>query len=201
MRAPLIDIHGWPTSLTLQIAIPKMENMRSRSEQQDSIESEGYKELQVLSEVESSPEITQRQLAQRAGIALGLTNALLRNMIKKGYIRANKASWKRWVYALTPEGATFKLRLVKNSINQFLDQYRIVRQILRDQLQPLTLHEESRIAILGTGDFARLVYLGIKEFGIEEIDVFSAGVAVNQRFLGMVVQDVSQLHAEIMPGS
>ena len=87
--------------------------MRSGIEQRDSVEprpdlgSHSDKELQVLTEVESTSDITQRQLSQRAGIALGITNTLLRSLIKKGYIRAHKASWKRWAYALTPEGASF----------------------------------------------------------------------------------------------
>ena len=59
-------------------------------------------ELRLLSQVEDSPEVTQRELSQRVGIALGLTNVLLRNLVQKGYIRATQANWKRWIYTLTP---------------------------------------------------------------------------------------------------
>lgn len=170
--------------------------MRSGFEQQDPMESPGYKELQVLTEVEASSDITQRQLSQRAGIALGLTNALLRNLIKKGYIRAQKASWKRWVYALTPEGASFKVRLIVGYVHRFLDHYQRVRQTLREQLEPLALHEESRVAIFGTGEFAELVYLGLKELGIEEIDVFSSESAAMHRFLGLPVHDINALRPQ-----
>lgn len=172
-----------------------MNSMRSGIEQQKPLEPGGYKELQVLTEVEASSDITQRQLSQRAGIALGLTNALLRNLIKKGYIRSQQASWKRWVYALTPEGVSHKIRLTVAYVRRFLDHYQNVRRTLREQLEPLSLHEESRVAIFGTGEFAELVFLGLKELGIEEIDVFSTDAAAMHRFLGLPVRDITALRA------
>jgi DNA-binding MarR family transcriptional regulator len=173
--------------------------MRFGIEQQDSVDPRpdqdlhSDKELQVLTEVESTSDITQRQLAQRVGIALGLTNSLLRSLIKKGYIRAHKASWKRWAYALTPEGASFKLRLIVEYVNRFLDHYQKIRQTLREQLEPLALNEESRVAIVGTGEFAELVFLGLKELGLDEIDVFSSDPESMHRFLGMPVRDLNDL--------
>ena len=164
--------------------------MRSRIELLDSSH---YKELQVIAEVEASPVISQRQISQRLGIALGLTNALVRNLVKKGYIRSQQASWKRWVYALTPEGLCHKLRITLVYVHQFLDHYQNVRNILRKQLEPLALHEESRVAIYGTSEFAELVYLGLKEIGIYEIDVFAESPEFSDRFLGMPVLDINEI--------
>ena len=69
--------------------------MRSSNEQQNSVERTALKELQLLSEVKENPEVTQRQLSVRLGIALGLTNVLVRNLVQKGYVRVLQASWKR----------------------------------------------------------------------------------------------------------
>ena len=60
-----------------------------------------------------------------------------------------------------------------------------MRQTLRGQLEPLGLNEESRVAICGTGEFAELVYLGLKELGIDEIDVFASESPGGRRFLGL----------------
>ena len=170
--------------------------MRSKNEQQEPADPTAYRELQILSEVERTAEVTQRQLSQRVGIALGLTNALLRNLVKKGYVRGTQASWKRWMYALTPEGFSHKIRLTVGYIRRVLDHYQTVRQTLREELAPLALHEESRVAIYGTGEFAELVYLGLKEIGIEEIDVFAPGAPSGTRFLAMPVRDVATLQPE-----
>ncbi len=170
--------------------------MRSRREQRDQIEPSTYRELQLLSEVDATPEITQRQLSQHVGIALGLTNTLLRNLARKGYVRATRASWKRWVYSLTPDGFSHKIRLTVAYVRRFLHHYQRVRQTLREQLEPLVLHEESQVAIFGTGEFAELVYLGLREIGIEEIDVFAQGGPPGRRFLGIPVRDIATLEPD-----
>jgi DNA-binding MarR family transcriptional regulator len=154
-----------------------------------------YRELQLLSEVDSDPNVTQRQLSRRIGIALGLTNVMLRNLVQKGYIRVAQATWKRRLYTLTPDGFLHRVRLVASYIHRVLDHYQNVRQILRQQLEPLALNEESRVAIFGTGEFAELVYLGLRENGIEEIDIYAPGSLVGRRFLGLPVLDVAKLRA------
>ena len=150
----------------------------------------------MLSEVERTSEATQRELSLRAGIALGLTNVLLRNLAQKGYVRVTHAGWKRWLYALTPTGFSRKIQLTVSYIYRCLDYYQKVRQTLREELEPLALNEESRVAIYGTGEFAELVYLGLRDIGIEEIDIFGRGSSDGGKFLGMSVYDVSKLQSE-----
>ena len=86
--------------------------MRSQNERRNLLQPSNYRELQLLSEIETDPEVTQRQLSTRMGIALGLTNVLLRNLAQKGYVRATQAGWKRWIYALTPDGFSHKFRSI-----------------------------------------------------------------------------------------
>ena len=156
--------------------------------------SDPHAELSLLREVSLTPETTQRRLASRMGISLGLTNLLLRSLAHKGYVRVVKAKWRRRLYALTPQGMVHKLLLTGAYVGRVLDHYQKVKLILREELEPLSLHEESSIAIFGTGDFAELVYLGLKELGIQEMDVFDIGSPNGSRFLGMPVRDVAALH-------
>ena len=48
--------------------------------------------------------ITQRELASRAGMSLGMTNALLRQFAERGWVKLTKLSTRSVVYALTPDG-------------------------------------------------------------------------------------------------
>ena len=170
--------------------------MSSLNEHQDSNEVSTARELRLLTEVEETPDITQRELSKRVGIALGLTNILLRNLAHKGYLRVAQATWKRRLYTLTPEGFSHRVRLMATYIHQVLDHYQSVRQTLREQLAPLALNEESRVAIYGTSEFAELIYLGLKELSIEEIDVYDSESIPERRFLGMPVRDVSVLQSK-----
>lgn len=147
-------------------------------------------------ELQSTPEVSQRRLAKRLGISLGATNLLLRNMMRKGYVRITRAHWKRWLYAVTPAGFYRKAQLTLEYIHRFLGQYQRIRQTLRGELASLGLNAESRVAIYGTGEFAEIVYLALREMTIEEIDVFDAETAAGTRFLSMPVQDIAVLRPE-----
>lgn len=165
----------------------------SRNEHKGTKESTDYKELLLLSEIESNPELTQRQLSDRLGVALGLTNMLLRNLATKGHVRVIKATWKRRLYTLTPKGFSHRVTLMVTYVHRVLDNYRAVRQTLREQLEPLALNRESRVAIVGTSDFAELVYLGLKELGIEEMDFFATNADEDHKFLGASVHNTEDL--------
>ena len=167
--------------------------MRSDNEQLNPLKSSVYRELQLLTEVDEAPVVTQRQLSLKVGIALGLTNVMLRNLVQKGYLRVSHASWKRRLYSLTPDGLAHKVRLTTAYISRVLDHYRNVRQTLREQLEFIAVNEESRVAIYGTNEFAELVFLGLREIGIEEITFYAKEGSAGRRFLGMPVHDTSTI--------
>ena len=48
---------------------------------------ESRRDLQLLEALEQQSTITQRTLATRLGIALGLTNLYLKRLIRKGYVK------------------------------------------------------------------------------------------------------------------
>jgi DNA-binding MarR family transcriptional regulator len=160
--------------------------------------------MRVLSELERAPEISQRSLARRVGVSLGLTNRLLQNLAQKGYVRVSQASWRGWLYTLTPAGLSRKVQLTVSYIHRFLGHYQRIRQTLQEELAPLGLNRESRVAIFGpvlsgadgTREFAELVYLGLKELGIEEVEVLVANNGRGGRFLGLQMRDVRTIQPE-----
>ena len=170
--------------------------MRSNIEHKNSDEHLGNRELVILSEVQLTPDTSQRKLAKNLGVSLGVTNLLLRNLARKGYIRIVKAGWRRWLYALTPAGFSRKIQLMAAYINRFLGHYQQIRSVLREEMGSLALHIESSVAIYGTGDFAELIYLGLKELGIEEVDIFVLENIPGRRFLGMPIRNVSVMQPE-----
>ena len=51
-----------------------------------------------------SARLTQRELARKAGLSLGMTNALLWRLAERGWVKLTKLSTRSVRYALTPEG-------------------------------------------------------------------------------------------------
>ena len=149
----------------------------------------------LLEEVDGRPDVSQRQLARNLGIALGVANLLVRTMAKKGYIKITHLSWKRWVYVITPRGMTRKVQLTLGYIDRFIDHYKRVRRMLREDLSTLPLNRESRVAIVGTDELAELAYLALRDLGVDEIDVFERNPE-RPTFLGMPIRRLDSIDGD-----
>src|SRR5438128_2421534 len=154
---------------------------------------EAHRDLKLLEEVEKDSRITQRSLATKLGIALGLTNIYLRRLVRKGYIKCVNVQSNRITYLITPRGIAEKARLTYEFMDYSLHLYGEVRQHLRTVLRECAA-EHRRVAIYGRGEAAELAYLSLKEFGLEPVAVFD--VEGGQRFLGIPVLPV-QDHAQV----
>ena len=157
------------------------------------MELESRRDLQLLEALEQQSTITQRTLATRLGIALGLTNLYLRRLIRKGYVKCVSVSPNRLVYSLTPKGMARKARLTYEFMKYSLDFYRDARQHLRRSLAEF-VGPHNRVAIFGTGDAAELVFLLLKDMGLEPVAVFEP--ERGDRFLGFPVQPIAE-HANV----
>src|SRR5437016_12997620 len=87
---------------------------------------EARRELTVLEAVAGNRHITQRSLAAKLGIALGLTNIYLKRLIRKGYIKCINVQSNRLLYLITPQGITEKTRLTYEFMDYSLQLYRQV---------------------------------------------------------------------------
>ena len=147
-----------------------------------------HRELKVLEAIAEDEQMTQRGLASRLGIALGLTNLYLKRLVRKGYVKCVNVQSNRVLYLITPKGIAEKSRLAYEFMEYSLVVYREGRKHLKSVLKPYAQHPSTRIAIHGTGDAAELAYLCLKELGLEPVVVFEfdrTGV-----FLGIPLVDI-----------
>ena len=73
--------------------------------------SERMRDLQFLEEIERNPRISQRELSHKFGIALGVTNACIKRVARRGLIKLKGIPPRRIVYYLTPKGFAEKTNL------------------------------------------------------------------------------------------
>jgi DNA-binding Lrp family transcriptional regulator len=149
---------------------------------------ESRRDLQLLEALEQEATITQRTLASRVGMALGLTNLYLKRLIRKGYVKCTTVSPNRLVYSLTPRGMARKARLTYEFMKYSLDFYRDARRHLRRSLS-VAVAERKSVAIYGTGDAAELVFLLVRDMGLELAAVFT--LEGDGRFLGFPVRAIA----------
>jgi DNA-binding MarR family transcriptional regulator len=155
---------------------------------------ESQRDLELLLALEEDSRTTQRSLAGRLGIALGLTNLYLKRLARKGYIKCVTIPPNRLVYLVTPRGLARKARLTYEFMQYSLDLYRDARHQLREAFERRFSNGDRRIAIFGTGDAAELAYLSIKELNLELVAVFDGDSG--RAFLGLPVQPIERCNPD-----
>ena len=167
------------------------------------IERHVERELEILTAIDEGTPLTQRALAQRLGVALGLTNLYLKRLASKGFIKIKEFptkpyAGKRLRYVLTPKGVGEKARLTYEYMGHSLSLFRRTRDNLREAMGHLAQNGMKRIALYGAGEAAELAYLTLKEFGLEPVAIF-AGEGGGQ-FLGLTIQPVADLPSADVDG-
>jgi len=89
--------------------------------------------LLIIKEIDSQSSVTQRELSLRLGISLGKTNYLLKELIKKGFIKAknfstNPGKLKKIQYYLTKEGLEHKMQLTQHFLKEKENEYNRLKE-------------------------------------------------------------------------
>jgi DNA-binding Lrp family transcriptional regulator len=151
--------------------------------------SDARHELSLLEAVEQDGHVTQRRLASKLGIAVGLTNIYLKRLVRKGFIKCINLQSNRLLYLITPSGVSEKARLTYEYMEYSIRLYRDARLRVRTVLEPLLGRSSVRVAIYGTGEAAELTYLCLKELGVHPVAVF--GDDDGQTFFDLPVRELS----------
>jgi len=115
-------------------------------------------ELKTLLEIKENPTLTQRSLSHRLNISLGLTNAIIKNLIYRGWIKAKKDTGRKLLYIITPKGMTNVSRLMYKRFQETLHYYHYTKDLLTAYLMKLYQQGEKTVNIYGTGQLAEITY-------------------------------------------
>ncbi|MEQ8228921.1 MAG: winged helix-turn-helix transcriptional regulator [Rhodospirillales bacterium] len=131
--------------------------------------------LELLDAVAEDGEVSQRNLARRLGVALGLTNAVLKRCVKKGLLKIQQVPAKRYAYYLTPKGFAEKSRLTAEYLSSSLQFYRTAREEYTELFRYCETREWSRVALIGTSDLAEIASLAAPGSGVEIVGILDPG--------------------------
>ncbi len=162
------------------------------SEQRGSSGSSGtehFRSLQILDELSNNDSLTQRDLSSRLGIALGLVNSYIKNLIAKGYITVKTIPPKRYAYYLTPKGFAEKTRLTYDLLHDYTRIYREARTNLKKLFQDLQASGARKIVFAGADEVAEIAYLSLQEAGLDLVAIVD-NKAEGTNFFGRPVMNV-----------
>src|SRR5262245_11340314 len=143
-------------------------------------------ELELLMALEGGHVVTQMTLSRRIGVAVGLINALLKRSMRKGYVKAKAAPYKRYAYYLTPRGFSEKSRLVAEYLESSLSFFRAARQEYGDLFTRARVSGIRRIALVGGGELADIALMAAREFEIDVVVILDCETS-QERLLGLPV--------------
>ncbi len=90
----------------------------------------------VLKALEQQPGISQRELAATLGVSLGKTNYVVRELIKRGWVKMDnfrRSDNKRaYAYILTPAGLVSKAKITSRFLHRKREEYRQLRAEIAD---------------------------------------------------------------------
>lgn len=126
-----------------------------------------YRSLLLLDEISKNHELTQRDLSKKLGVALGLVNSYLKNLVSRGYITVSTIPKQRYKYYLTPSGFVEKTRLTYQHLQNFTNLYRVARKDFQGLFDSLHGSNISKIVFCGVDEVTEIAYLSLKEAGLE----------------------------------
>jgi DNA-binding MarR family transcriptional regulator len=151
---------------------------------------------QLLAQVEAGNGHSQRSLSRELGIALGLTNLLLRRVVRKGWVKATNIQRNRVRYLITPAGIAEKARISREYLASSIKLYSEARARIQRLLSGLSRDWPSQlpdksVVFFGAGEVAEIGYVCLYE-----TDLRLVGVVDNTRttpFFGIPVHTVDHL--------
>ena len=144
--------------------------------------------LEILETICVQSDVTQRHLARRTGIALGLANSYLKRCVRKGLIKVHQAPANRYLYYLTPKGFAEKGRLTAHYLSNSFEFYRRAGQSCAELFDECRRKSWGRITLCGASDLAEIASVRAIEHGINIESVYEPG-GQRKRFLNHRVVD------------
>jgi hypothetical protein len=151
----------------------------------------------LLGAVEAGNGVSQRSLAKTVGIALGLTNLLLKRLVRKRWIRVIHIKPNRVSYLITPAGMAEKARMSRAYFARTTRFYVEARNRVRHSLATLSCEwrgpGEKRVVFFGAGEVAEIGYLCIQGTDLRLIGVIDDDRV--EPFFGIAVDRASGLQS------
>ena len=127
--------------------------------------------LRILDEISRESSITQRTIASKLNIALGLVNTYIKRLVKKGYLKITKGPMNRVKYAVTPKGFTHRVGLTYNYMQSSISYFKDARNRIDDIYRKMVTAGAKNILIWGDGEIAELCYISLRGLPLKLVGV------------------------------
>ena len=155
------------------------------------------RELNLLQELEKNPIISQRELSNKFGIALGVTNACLKRMVRRGWIRIMGFNHRKIGYYLTPKGFAEKTKLTLHLISWTVQHYSALKEIIGRKFLEMQNSGVEHIVFYGVSDEMEVAYITLQGVNLKLVGIVEDEDKMNQKeVFGFELMDIR--HIEVL---
>lgn len=151
--------------------------------------------LRLMGEIGQNGAHSQRDLARRLNLSLGLVNRFLKRLVNKGYFKIATMPKNRVKYFLTPEGLARKSKLTVEYLSYSVNFYREVRALLLEKFRELEANQLRSILFFGVGEVAELAYLYMQLTDLRLVGIVDTSHKARE-FFEFKVDDLTRLGQE-----
>jgi len=154
------------------------------------------RELNLLQELEKNPVVSQRELSHKFGIALGVTNACLKRMARRGWIRIMSLNHRRIGYYLTPKGFAEKAKLSLHLISWTVQHYTALKDIIGKKFLEMQNEGIERVVFYGISDEMEIAYITLQGVNLQLVGILEDAEKMGRKeVLGFELKDVNQIES------
>lgn len=153
------------------------------------------RELNLLQELEKNPIVSQRELSNKFGIALGVTNACLKRMVRQGWIRITGLNHHKIGYYLTPKGFAEKAKLTLHLISWTVQHYSTLKDIIGKKLLEMENSGVKSIVFYGISDEMEIAYITLQGVKLKLVGIVEDENKMidKKEIFGFELKDISQI--------
>jgi DNA-binding MarR family transcriptional regulator len=156
--------------------------------------SDSMRDLQFLEEIEQNPKVSQRELSNKFGIALGVTNACIKRMARRGLIRLKGFPPRRIAYYLTPKGFAEKSKLMLHFFSYNIQHYAEMKKLISKKLLEMQQGGVKRVAFFGVSDEMEIAYITLQGSDMKLVGIADGdGGKQGARLLGHKVLSIGEV--------
>lgn len=149
----------------------------------------------ILEAIDTTPDVSQRSLASSLGIALGLTNSLVKGLVHRGWVKVTHVQRHRVRYLLTPAGLAEKARLSQAAFHAAVDRYRDARTRVQAMFARVSADwpapaARKPVVFFGSGELAEIGFICLQETDLTLVAVIDT--AQRGKFFGVPVFERSR---------
>ncbi len=125
------------------------------------------KEAIILENIYNNGSLKQRELADKAGISLGMTNAILKRLIEKGWLMTKRLNSRNISYVVSPAGIEEIFKRSYRYFKRTIDDVRLYKEGIEQLVSEAVAAGYKTVALVGKSDLDFILEYACEKKGID----------------------------------